>query len=761
MARDTLKKLLSWWKVAGRHSSAPDAVAICPHTAPVVMTASAEAERSELGETSIGWTPRRRGKRSASDRGATSRSLRKVALLASIATMAAAFAVAFAVARLGSLPLERAANLSTTVLDRNDRLLRAFTTPDGRWRLPVEVADADPRYLAMLIAFEDKRFRSHAGVDPFALGRAMRQLVRNGRIVSGASTLTMQVARLLDGEHERSAMGKLRQIARAVQLERSLSKDEILRLYLRHAPFGGNVEGVRAASLAYFGREPRRLSIAEAALLVALPQAPEARRPDRHAPAARRARDRVLARALAAGVISKEDLADAGREPVPTLRREFPKLAPHLAEAEIARYPGDTIHRLTLDARAQAQLETLAREHAATLGPKLSAAILAVDHTTGHVIAHVGSANYFDESRLGAIDMTDAVRSPGSTLKPLIYGLAFERGLAHPETLIEDRPARFGHYAPKNFDEDFRGTVSIREALAHSLNIPAVKVLAEVGPARLAGRLRRIGLVPQLPPRTEPTLGLALGGVGLTLSDLTALYAALARGGEAIPLMHRRGDQAALRPARQPRVLSPVAAWYVTDILKDAPPPANAKGGAIAYKTGTSYGYRDAWAVGFDGRHTIAVWVGRADATATPGLTGRGAAAPVLFDAFARLAERPVPFAAAPAGVLRANNGALPLPLRRFKEASAASDDETSEPPVLIAFPPDRSDLETDSQAPAEIVLKADGGALPLTWLVDGQPIAGHPDRREVVWQPEGLGFARISVIDAKGRSDRVDVRLK
>ena len=660
--------------------------------------------------------------------------------------------------------IESAEAVSVTVVDRDERLLRAFTTPGARWRLPVEPAGVDPRYLAMLRAFEDKRFDSHGGVDPWALGRALRQLVTNLRVVSGGSTLTMQTARLLDGDQSRSGTAKLRQMLRAIALERRLSKAQILRLYLRLAPFGGNVEGVRAASLAWLGKEPGRLSVAEAALLVALPQSPETRRPDRFTEIARRARDRVLARVAAAGVITAAEHAEALREPVPRLRREFPRLAPHLSEGEVRRDPKAAVHRLTLDRDMQARLETLAREHAQALGPRLSIAMLAVEHRTGEIVAWVGSAGHLDEARLGAIDMTEAVRSPGSTLKPLIYGLAFEQGILHPETLIEDRPARFGVWAPRNFDEDFHGTVTVREALGQSLNIPAVKVLAAVGPARLVGRLRRVRAVPVLGKRTEPTLAIALGGVGMRLSDLALVYTGIARGGEAVRLVHRRDEPRPRGPQAQPRrLLSPVAAWYIADVLRHAPPPASARGGGIAYKTGTSYGHRDAWAVGFDGRHTVAVWVGRADGTATPGLTGRGAAAPVLFDAMARIAERRTPFAPPPPGAIRASTGALPPPLRRFKEPG----EETTatgpylEPAVQIAFPPDRAELDAEGTTPEPVVLKADGGALPLTWLVDGTPLEADPSRRDAVWLPAGRGFARISVIDARGRVDRVEVRVK
>jgi len=727
-------------------------------TCSVLRRAFTARNRLATGEASRGGAPRRRG-RGNNLRGAILR-----AAVAAFLILGFGLATArVALPQLVEISLNRADAVSATVLDRRDRLLRAFTTAGGRWRLPLSVDEVDPRYLAMLQAFEDRRFYSHSGVDAVAVLRAAGQFIRHGRIVSGASTLTMQVARLLEGEHERTAPGKLRQMLRAWQLERRLSKSEILRLYLLLAPFGGNIEGVRAASLAWFGKEPRRLSPGEAALLVALPQSPALRRPDRFPKRARRARDRVLDRAVAAGVITSIEAQRARLERIPTLRHEFPKLAPHLAESEIEQHSGRTVHRLTLDRDLQMRLESLVREHVQVLGERLSAALLVVDHRTGEVLAHIGSGGYFDGDRLGAIDMTQAIRSPGSTLKPLIYGLAFEAGLAHPETLIDDTPTRFGVYKPKNFDEDFHGTVTIREALTQSLNIPAVKVLAAVGPSRLVRRLRQLNLSAELLEQVAPTLAVGLGGIGLTLRDLATLYATLARGGEAVTLAHRRA-LAASGP-RAPRLLSQVAAWYVADILKDAPPPISAKAGSIAYKTGTSYGFRDAWAVGFDGQYTIAVWVGRPEGTATPGLTGRAAAAPILFDAFARTSEARAPLPSPPYGVLRVSRTALPLPLRYFggpAAGQAASQSTYAEPAVQIAFPPDRSELErdTDGESPA-VVLKAEGGALPLTWLADGRPIRSDPARRDVQWHPGGLGFVRLSVVDASGRSDRVEFRVK
>ena len=669
---------------------------------------------------------------------------------------------------IGPLQLDAVKAQSVTVVDRDDRLLRAFTTADGHWRLAVNSKDVEAHYLKMLFAFEDQRFYRHHGVDAEAIARAVVQLVRHRRLVSGGSTLTMQVARLIDGRHERTAGGKVRQMVRAMQLEKALSKDEILRLYLRLAPFGGNLEGVRAASLAYFGKEPRHLSIGQSALLVALPQSPEVRRLDRNPEAAKRARDRVLTRAVAAGVISAAEAAKAKAEPVPLARIEFPKLAPHLTETEVAAHPDQSVIKLTLDGKLQGALEKLAAEQARLQGEKLSAAIVVADHATGEILAHVGSAGYMDASRQGAVDMVTAVRSPGSTLKPFIYGLSFEAGLAHPETLIEDKPVRFGGYAPKNFDEEYHGTVSIRDALSQSLNIPAVRVLARVGPGKLVGRFRRAGVQARFPDKSEPTLAMALGGTGLTLRDMTQLYASLARGGDSIALTHRYDERfkvAAPTHVKQlvnaHRLMSPLAAWYVSDILKDAPPPLNARGGRFAYKTGTSYGYRDAWAIGYDGKYVVAVWVGRPDGTSVAGMMGRTAAAPILFDAFERVARTRTPLPGPPKGALIAAGTDLPAPLKHWRDPG---DDAPSgpflEPPVLISFPPDRSEIETADIGDEPLILKADGGALPLTWLVDGAPIASDPHARNVTWQP-AAGFTKLTVIDANGKVDRVSVRVK
>jgi penicillin-binding protein 1C len=668
----------------------------------------------------------------------------------------AAVAAGVWVAALGPAPLGKNIETSHIVLDRDGRLLRAYATPDGRWRLPATVEDVDPRFVHMLLAYEDKRFYEHVGVDPLALGRAAFQLVRQGHIVSGASTLSMQVARLLEPREHRSFGAKLRQVTRALELEHALSKDEILSLYLTLAPYGGNLEGIRAASLAYFGKEPRRLTVGEAALLVALPQSPERRRPDRFANAARAARDRVLDRVAAAGAIPFDEIARAKAETVPVTRKELPVLAPHSGDQVVVAETATHIHRLTIDLNLQKTLEELARERAQALGPSISLAIIAVDNATGEVRARVGSADYFDARRAGQVDMTAALRSPGSTLKPFIYGLGFEDGLIHPETLIDDRPARYGGYMPENFDLTFQGTVTVRKALQLSLNVPAIAVLSKVGVNRLGARLTQTGAALVLPKGEAPGLAMGLGGVGIRLSDLVMLYTGLARGGLAVPLVERQGTA----EASPRRLLDPVAAWYVGNVLIGAPPPDNAPHGRIAFKTGTSYGFRDAWALGFDGRMTIGVWVGRPDGAPVPGLVGRAAAAPILFDAFARSGFTPAPLPAAPNGAVFAATNRLPPPLQRFNPSTGPG--VVAEPPRIM-FPPDgaRIELGATNGEQNPVALKIAGGLAPLTVMVNGVPIGPQTSRRSLFFTTEGQGFVRVTVMDARGTSDSVMVRVQ
>ncbi len=649
---------------------------------------------------------------------------------------------------------------SKVVLDRNDVLLRAFTSQDQKWRLPVTLDAVDPLYVKMLVAFEDKRFFSHDGVDFKALARAGWQALTTGRFVSGGSTLTMQVARLLREKPTKTLSAKYQQLLRALQLESSLTKDDILLLYMLRAPFGGNLEGVRAASLVWFGKEPKRLTAAEAALLVALPQSPEARRPDRFAERARKARDRVLDRAVRAGVITDDTAAAAKKDPVTSDKRHMPLLAAHAARNAVEMAPEKTVHRLTLDAELQRGLESLLKARVQTMGPYISAAAIVADHRTGEILASVGSPGLLLESRQGHIDMTNAVRSPGSTLKPLIYGLAFEQGIAHPESFIDDRPIDIGGYKPTNFDKAYQGTVTVREALQLSLNTPAVQLLEAVGPARLIARLKRVGATPELVGRKAPGLAIGLGGVGLTLKELVSLYAALARQGEPVSLKIEKDRKNSVR--LETSVLEPIASWHIADILSGLPQPQSAGTFAVAYKTGTAYGYRDSWAIGFDGHHVVGIWVGRADATPVPGATGAKAAAPILFEAFQRLGKERVPLAVKPKGTLSRPTAALPLPLRHARLGDAHSRISGSKA-LRIAYPPSGAlvDLGLATGNRQTLVVKVQGGVRPYTVLMNGSPVYQALFDRQIVFRPEAAGFADVTVVDAAGVSARVSLQIK
>lgn len=682
-------------------------------------------------------------------------------LTAIVVTTGVGFAVSEFLRRLGPPTFGERIDYSPLVVDREGRLLRPFTTQGGLWRLPASPRDVDRRFLDMLVAYEDRRFYDHPGVDVLALTRAVAQALWNGQVVSGGSTLTMQVARLLEPRPDRTIYAKAAEIVRAIQLEQRLGKDEILSLYLALAPYGGNIEGIRAATLAYFGKEPRRLSTAEAALLVALPQSPETRRPDRRAEVAKAARDRVIARLLAQGVILSDQAEAALAEAAPAGRLAFPMRAAHVAERVAREAPDGAVEVTTIERPLQESLEALAADRAQSIGGGVSVAILAIDNDTAEVRAHVGGIGYFDAARSGQVDLASAFRSPGSTLKPFIYGLAFEDGLAHPETLVDDRPTRFGIYAPENFDESFQGTVTMRRALQQSLNVPAVELLKTVGPSRLVARLRNAGAGVVIPNDAAPGLAIGLGGAGMRLTDLATLYVGLARGGEALPLVWRKSERDPLAPAR--RLFDPATAWQVADVLIGAPPPLNAKAGQIAFKTGTSYGYRDAWAIGFDGSMTVAVWVGRPGGASVAGIAGRHSAAPILFDAFQRLGPNRMPLRPPPPGVVFARTNELPVALQRFRpnglpEIAAAGRGDAD---LTIAWPPDgaRIDLSASGEA-APLALKAGGGSPPFTWLVDGVPVVTAERRRQAVWEQPSKGFSRVSVIDAKGETASATIRV-
>jgi penicillin-binding protein 1C len=685
--------------------------------------------------------------------------------LAAIAFAAAGLVCAIIAADFAFPPdMTNVRNVSPEVVDHHGVLLRPFLSRGGYWRMKTGVSEVSPRYLAMLKAYEDKRFDDHFGVDPFAMARAALQYASAGRIVSGGSTLTMQVARLLEPPKHRGILTKLFQMVRAVQLEERYSKEEILSFYLTLAPFGGNLEGVRAASLSYFGKPASQIDLAEAALLVALPQSPVKQRPDRHAIAAMKGRDKVLARMVEEGVVSADDARVAMKEGVPFARQAMPLMAPHLAE-RLARTSKSTRIVTTLDAGLQGAVERLAAQESRYFGDGASMAV--VENKTRNVLAYLGGTNYWGKA--GQIDLARQARSPGSALKPFIYGLAFDDLILHPSTMMQDAPVSFGDYAPRDFDGDFQGAVTARDALRMSLNVPAVMVLDRVGPLAFTIALQNAGARLAFPSREEgPSLPVALGGLGISPADITMLYAGIAEGGTARALRYVEGTPDAPRH----RLFGAVAAYYLRDILDGVTLPDGWAMGAglarqrtIGFKTGTSYGFRDAWSVGFSTDYTVGVWVGRADGTPRPGHVGRDAAAPILLKVFGLLPADKRPAPEPPAGViLTQTTDQLPPSLRVFtREQQPEIAQQTAAPPPAISFPPNGTvvPLPPAGAKDKTIMLKADGGRTPLTWLVNGALLGNFDRFQPAFYLPKGEGLARITVVDSEGRSDSSEVRFK
>lgn len=697
-------------------------------------------------------------------------------------------------------PLQRVQDVAFLLLDRHGEPLRYGLASDGRLRLSTRPEDVDPKLLTLLIAYEDKRFWMHPGVDPLAVARAIKQALSSGHVVSGASTLTMQTARLLV-PHARTPANKLIEALRAVQLELHFSKREILGLYLTLAPYGGNIEGVSAATHVWFGKGPAHLTPGEAALLVALPQSPTRLRPDRHPEAARAARAKVLdrvgdyLRSSAGEYWDAQALQLARTEAIVQHSSVLPFLAPHLADrlaqaqagqraGQAAGQPGVGALNSCLDADLQRRVESLARSALPALNRSASVAILVVDNASAEARAYVGSADYLATSRAGQVDVIRAVRSPGSTLKPFIYGLAFDLDLARPATLTLDAPTRFGSYAPVNFEGQYYGTLTLIEALRRSLNVPAVTLLDAIGPVRFAGAFAEQGTPLQLPAGTSrPGLAVALGGAGITLEQLMRQYRGLANDGQARPIRLRCDPPNARQTApvitatttalteaapggtadrtTQP-MLSAATRWHIRRILQNVAAPATRAEAStlghtnrIAQKTGTSYGFRDAWAFGYDTRYTVGVWVGRADGTPHPGHYGYNTASPILFQVFDELphfndlgggAEAPAPADAQ----LAWSADSLPARLRFIGRG-----EQRQRGPRMLFPVPDATLLANGRP----LQFAAEGGAPPYTWLVNGLPIATTAQGR-VQWQPDASGFAVATVIDASGEYDRVPFRI-
>ncbi|MBU0623003.1 MAG: penicillin-binding protein 1C [Gammaproteobacteria bacterium] len=538
---------------------------------------------------------------------------------------------------------------STIVLARDGSLLGARISSDGQWRFPAgeEVPD---KFRLALTTYEDKRFAYHPGIDPLALARAIRLNASQDRIVSGASTLSMQTIRLARGSPERTYPEKIIEMLLALRLELQYSKREIMELYAAHAPFGGNVVGLEAASWRYFGRNPQQLTWAEACTLAVLPNSPSLIHPGRNQSRLLEKRNRLLQRLHADGRLTEMDLELALTEPLPQQPQPLPQLAPHLLDTLQATSPGTHRFRTTLDAQLQRAVSAIIRNRATDLARQHihNAAALIVDNQSFEILAYVGNPEYsMDRERGFAVDIVRRPRSSGSILKPLLYAAMLDAGEILPGMLVSDVPTQYGGYMPENFDHAYRGAVPAEVALAQSLNVPSVRMLKKHGVHRFHDFLKHLGMTSLNRPVEDYGLSLILGGAEVSLWEVAHFYANLsniARANEADgketyrPLHLWDGEKTTPAPHAE---ISPGAAWLTLNALLEVARPGEeghwknfASSRKIAWKTGTSWGLRDAWAVGNSARHTIAVWGGNASGEGRPGLTGSVVAAPILFDLF-------------------------------------------------------------------------------------------------------------------------------
>ncbi len=539
------------------------------------------------------------------------------------------------------LPIEdfKQRHFAQVVVDKDGQPLRAFPDKQGVWRYPVTLEQVSPLYLQALINYEDRYYYQHFGVNPLAIVRALGQWIKNGKIISGASTLTMQVARILK-PHKKSFSGKLVQVFMALQLEWHYNKQKILNYYINYAPFGGSIQGVEAASFAYFDKTSLELTASEAALLAVMPQSPSRFRPDRYPQRAKKARDKLLDRLAEFEIWDKQTIKEAKEEEIWAQYNTHPMIAPLLTRRLIKAHPNQSVIKSTIDIAMQTDLELLVKQYSTTMPEKTSVALLIMDNQSASALAYIGSADFLNSTRSGHVDMVQSIRSPGSTLKPFIYGLAIDQGLVHSGSLLFDVPQSYSGYRPKNFTNHFNGPVSVSQALGRSLNMPAVQVLNELSPELFYARLKNAGLNMHLPTNAKPNLSIALGGGGVKLEELVGLFSALGRDGKAVKVRMGLSDK-----FKEFTLLTKGSAWIVQNILSQVSLNSihsktvinNLK---IAYKTGTSYGNRDAWVMASNNKITIGIWVGRPDGAYIEKNSGRGSAVPLLKKVLAMIPEQ-------------------------------------------------------------------------------------------------------------------------
>ncbi len=532
---------------------------------------------------------------------------------------------------------------STFIYSREGHLLNCFTSSDRFWRKPVTLDRVSPLLLESVLTCEDRWFYWHPGVNLISLVQAAVDNIRAGEFVRGGSTITMQIARMIEPK-ERTIPNKLVEMLRAVQLELSYSKDELLEAYLNLAPYGGNIEGVGAASYFYFGKEPDKLSVSEVAVLTALPNSPTRFRPDRDLNACLNHRNKVLAQLYEEGFVSRTDYEQALKEEIPVARVSQVATAPHFCQSMIAEYPNEAEIHATLDYDLQVICERLARSYQVGLSANgiHNLAVVVLDNHSGDVLAMIGSANFSDVEHHGQVNNALAPRSPGSALKPFVYALGFDKGIISPALRVEDLPVNYAGYVPVNYDEKYHGVVSISEALIQSLNVPAVNLTAKVGLKDLCNVLRAGGVTTLTRQPAEYGLPLILGSGEVNLVELSGMYAGLACGGRSVSVKCTLQES----DSRSTRLFSEESAYLVTEILAELKRPDLPSSWEftvgrpkVAWKTGTSYGRKDAWAIGYDPDYTVGVWAGNSNAEGSIAIVGAEIAAPLMFDVFGAIRE--------------------------------------------------------------------------------------------------------------------------
>ena len=541
-------------------------------------------------------------------------------------------------------PLRDKIEYSTIITDNKGEVVNAYLTKDQQWRMKTELDEISPLLQKTIIAKEDRHFYSHPGVNPFAVIRAIFSNIFHMRRMSGASTITMQVAKMLE-PGKRNMWSKLKEMFRALQLELKYSKKEILQMYLNLVPYGGNIEGVKAASLLYFKKNPDHLSLAEITALSIIPNKPGVMIPGRNNAFIIKERNRWLEKFAGRNVFTQKEIEDALAEPLNVTRGTVPHYIPHLSY-KLKKQGGDII-KTNIDLNTQLKTEKIVEDYIRTqrLRNIKNAAVVIIDNRTHKVITYVGSSNFFDTTDGGQVNGANAVRQPGSTLKPLMYGMCFDEGLLTPKSILTDVAVNYGGYAPENFDEKFNGYVTIEYALEHSLNIPAVKGLKLVGHEKMIQKLANCNFRQIQKDRRKLGLSLILGGCGTTLEELTGLFSSFANNGKyfapAYVSTGQSDHDSLLRQSGGETVISPAANFMVNEILSKINRPdfplnwsATERMPKIAWKTGTSYGRKDAWSIGYNKNYTIGIWTGNFSGVGVPDLSGANIATPLLFKLF-------------------------------------------------------------------------------------------------------------------------------